>query len=108
MKWTSLHGRGGDEVIAMSDLDLKKAAPIFAEAAAMWERDGTNADRTSGSVVIGSGIGVLYLPPRCRKPREHIVIPSPFQSDGGGSIRHPLNYLARHGIAAFHVYGRMD
>ncbi len=105
MKWMK---RYDHEVIVYQDEDLQRAAPLFAAARQLWERDATHDDKFKGSIVVGAGIGVLYLPKRARKPREKIVIHSPFQSDGGGSVRIPLNYLARHGIAAFHIYGRMD
>ncbi len=101
MKWTT---RFGEPVIVYTDEDLELAAPLFQKARELWVRDG----RDEGSVVMGAGIGVLYLPKRARKPREYIVIPSPFQGDGGRNVHVPLNYLARHGVAAFHVYGRMD
>jgi len=91
-------------VSVMTDEDLVKAAPHFSEARRMWKEYG----RDGGTCVRGAGIGVLYLPPRCRNPREQVVIPSPWQGDGGDSVRIPLNYLARHGIPAFHVAGSMD
>lgn len=94
----------GKPALVLLREDLVRAQPLISCAAALWLRDYADG----GSVVIGSGIGVLYLPPRCRKPREHLIIPSPGLGDGGRSIRTPLNYLARNGIAAFQIYGRMD
>ena len=105
MKWVKQYGQ---DVIALQSEDIERAAPLFREAEKLWERDATEFDRHRGTAVLGAGIGVLYLPARCRKARELLVIPSPFQSDGGGSVRTPLNFLARNGIAAFHIYGRTD
>ncbi len=105
MKW--LNGTSGP-ILAIQDEDLVRAGPLFVRAAELWLRDATSRDHTGGTVVIGAGIGVMYLGPRKRQPVGKIVIPCPFQSDGGGSVRVPLRYLAYHGIAAFHVAGRMD
>lgn len=104
MKWIK-----GDSLptLAMQDADLDRAMPLFAEARRMWAHDGQHVEGR-GSAVIGAGIGVMYIPPRCRNPRERVVVECPFQTDGAITVWRPLLFLARHGIPAFHVYGRLD
>jgi len=100
MRWIVQHEQ---LVSVMTDEDLAKAAPLFEQALRLWQRYGVEG----GSCVLGAGIAVLYLPPRCRKPVERVVIPSPWQVDVSRTVSMVLKYLALHGIPAFHEPGRV-
>lgn len=96
-KWTK-------GILALEENDLIVARDIIKKAKELWKEYG----RDEGSCVIGAGIGVMLLRKKCRKPIEYIIINSPFQGDGSRNISIPLNYLARNGIAAFRIIGRID
>ena len=100
-KW--IKSRRGDCIVYTDD-DLKRAEQYFIEADRLWKKH----YKDDGSVVIGAGIAVLYLPPRCLNPKEKIVISSPGQGDGSDSVNIPLNLLALYGIGAWFEPGRMD
>ena len=101
MKWIEYLG---EPHLVLRDEDLARAAPLIREAAELWRRD----YRDEGAGVTGAGVAVLYLPPRCRKPVDHVIIEPPGQGDGSGSVRTPINYLSRHGVPCFFECGRRD
>jgi hypothetical protein len=101
MKWIE---RFGEPHLVMTDDDLAHAQPLIIKAAGLWARD----YRDTGAVVIGSGVAVLYLPPRCRNPVDRVIIEPPGQGDGSDSVNTPLKFLNRHGVPCFWECGRRD
>jgi hypothetical protein len=94
----------GEDVIALLPEDIKLAKPIFEQAQELWDKN----YKDEGSCVIGSGIGVLFLPRTCRKPLQKIIATPRGSGDGRRSVEIPLNYLNRRGIPAFWVPGSLD
>jgi hypothetical protein len=101
-KWVKLYEK--TEVLAFLPEDIQRAEPHFDKAQKMWEK----YYKDEGSCVLGCGISVWWIPPRCRKPQEYMAVHVPGQGDGGNSVHIPLNYLAMNGIPGFYNPGRMD
>lgn len=97
--------------------DLAALAPVIEEARVMWLARTTKhiAERgDEGTCVLGAGIAVHHLPPRCRKPLTRIVIsadefPAQGASTWESSVREVLAFLASKGVEdAWYSPGRMD
>lgn len=95
---------GNRTVRVYSDEELDRLKSVFNEAYRLWKTWG----KDEGSCAIGCGVAVYHLPPRCRKPRVKIVVPTPFLGDGSRSVKIALNYLAAKGVVAHYECGRMD
>lgn len=95
---------GGNPYFVYQEVDLPAMAPLIAQAAMMWQR----AYKDEGAVVIGSGIAIPFLPPRCKYSRDKVIIQPFGQGDGKASVKIPINYLSRHGIACYWECGRRD
>lgn len=101
MKWIEYLG---EPHLVLQPDDLRIAEPLIARAEKLWKR----FYRDLGTIVIGSGIATLYLPPRKRKPVRKLLIASPGQGNGSDSAVIPLNFLNRYGIPCFFEEGRAD
>ena len=67
-----------------------------------------------GSAVLGDGIVVQLIPPRCKKPRDVMVIPSSCVKKAIGSLHYEVHakdvveFLKERGVNARYHYGMMD
>jgi hypothetical protein len=67
-----------------------------------------------GSCVLGAGIVVAFLPPRCRHAVDQEIIAANEATNAQGScvweesVRDVIAFLARRGIVARYECGRMD
>jgi len=116
MKKMKLYARATEETIVYQDADLRGNQAIEC-AKTMW-RDrcktylDTNGDQ--GTCVLGAGIYVYYLAPRCRAPRPHTIIWVTDVCFAQGSlvwedsVKEVLGYLRAQGIEARYDAGRMD
>jgi hypothetical protein len=68
----------------------------------------------TGSCIMGDGIQIYFIPPRCRKPQTLFIIRSHEVAFCQGSLHYEktykvaIDYLKQHGIDCFYNYGRMD
>ena len=91
------------------DKDLKKFASAIATARAMAEEDRPKY-HDQGTCVLGAGIAIYYIPPRCRKAVRDILIGQHFQGNVGSwnVAQRALAYLKEQGLDCFWYDGRMD
>jgi hypothetical protein len=67
-----------------------------------------------GSAIIGDGIGIMFIAPRCRTPRLHLIISAREVQFAQGCAHYEpagsavVEWLQKQGVDAFYVYGRMD
>lgn len=107
----------------MADVNTATFATAVAEASALWrvrcaeemaktDSNGRTGDR--GSCVLGAGIVVRYLPPRCRNAIDKMIISSSDVTGAQGasiweaSTEEVICFLAERGIDASYEFGRMD
>jgi len=94
--------------------DLEKFVPFFNEAQQTW-REKTVAHvkkhGDTGTCIIGDGIFVNYIPPRCRKAKPLKVV-SPQGAQGSYNYEQfkdeIMEYLRREGVDCYYRWGRMD
>jgi hypothetical protein len=97
--------------------EIEKMSAIIEKAKQMWdaaskEEFSKTGDR--GSCIMGDGIEILYVPPRCRKPQKLMIIPSRTVAYAQGSLHYEatkdvaLRFLEENGIECQYNYGRMD
>lgn len=101
----------------MNQVELAKYRKVIDEAREMWEksaREYYDKNGDTGSCVIGAGIKIEVIPPRCRKPRAMMLISANEVARCQGSlhwehnVQTVVNYLRDNGLNAFFDYGRMD
>lgn len=99
---------------AYRDDELRELEPLFVEARKAWRILTEHAMKTNpkghGSIICGDGIAVNYLPPRCRKSVEKIVV-SPIGQGCGYYEPYKdfiVGFLKEHGVECHYAYGRMD
>lgn len=61
-----------------------------------------------GTCVLGEGIDVLVLPPRCKIPRYYQIVSQPFQGNNERALRVAMAYLVEQGVDCVYNHGRMD
>jgi len=97
--------------------DLLKMKSVIDTAREMWlEASRKEFQKTGdrGSCIMGDGITVYFIPPRCRKPVELFIIPSREVAFAQGSLHYEatvdlaLNFLREKGIVCRYNHGRMD
>jgi hypothetical protein len=97
--------------------DMEKMKTVIETAREMWDEQAKKefekyGDR--GSCIVGDGIVVSYIPPRCRKPTELFIIRSSSVAYCQGNLHYEatlhvaLDYLKSHGIECRYNHGRMD
>lgn len=101
MKWVTYCD---EDCLAMQDDDLLLAKPLIERAREIWVKN----YKDIGPVTYSSGITVLFLPKKCRKPKKHIIIPSPGQGNGADSVNSAMDFLHRYGIPCFFEEGVLD
>jgi hypothetical protein len=82
---------------------------LAAAARRMIEQD-RGLFRDEGTCVLGAGIAVYAVPPRCRKPKLTLLIDAPFQGNVGSAkaSERALKWLQGQGVEAFWYDGTMD
>lgn len=112
MKKVDLYGK---EVVVYDKKDLSEKADIISEAKAMWDaktKEYVEKNGDMGSCVVGAGIVIHYLGPRCRKPVIENIILSPACAQGSlsweSSVKEVLLFLKNNGIEATYEHGWMD
>jgi len=101
----------------MKQSELSNYSEVIAAARVMWKKSAEayyNEKGDVGSCVLGSGITVDVVPPRCRKPRKMMLISSHEVARCQGSLHWEHNvglvvdYLRANGVDAKFDWGRMD
>lgn len=101
----------------MKQAELKNYQDIIAKAKAAWDaaaKEQFALRGDTGSCIMGDGIEVEVLPPRCKYPRRIMIIPSREVSYAQGSIHYEavkdiaINMLKEAGLNVHYNYGRMD
>lgn len=67
-----------------------------------------NGLRDGGTCVMGEGLDIDYLPPRCRKPIRLQIIRQPFQGNNFKALDYARKLLKESGINVYYNHGRMD
>lgn len=69
-----------------------------------------NNIRDSGSSVLGNGIKLLVVPPRCRNAVEMTIVRGPFQGNLSNheALKPALEFLKAQGVDCFYCDGNMD
>lgn len=115
MKTAKLYS--GKTVNAYQKQDLMKGAiqSVIKMARNLWNtrtQEYVKENGDIGTCVLGAGITVWYIPPRCRRPRELMIIPSPACAQGSVCWEHSkdevMEYLKKYGIETNYEWGRMD
>lgn len=103
----------------MKQSELIKFQPVIEQAKQMWKdlsEKAYNEDGQAdlGSCVLGDGICVLVVPPRCRKEHSITIIPSREVSKCQGSLHYEryvsqvVDFLQENGLDAYYHYGFLD
>ena len=96
---------------------LRAFKPLFAELESWWSTQATNwwaSGGGPGSFVLGAGIAVHVLRPRCRKTEYQQIIDVPCRETGGNAggwepfVDEILARLKAQGIEASYDEGRLD
>jgi hypothetical protein len=97
--------------------DLLKMKSVIDTAREMWlEASRKEFQKTGdrGSCIVGDGITVYFIPPKCRKPVEFFIIRSSSVAFAQGSLHYEatmqiaLDYLKENGVECRYNHGRMD
>ena len=67
----------GKVVTAYQGEDLKEWEPVISEATEKWRsrcKAHADAKKPDGTCVLGAGFSVYFIPPKCRKPVEKMII----------------------------------
>lgn len=89
--------------------ELQKVIALAREAQRMVDEDALqNSDE--GTCVLGAGIAVYGIRPRCRKPVMMTLTRQPFQGNVGSyrASQRALRWLQNQGVEAFWNDGAMD
>lgn len=106
-----------EKVVPETGESLSKSSHMIAAARDMWaSRCATfiQAHGIQGTCVIGAGIAVKYLPPRCRNAEDRIIIQAldVAGSDGASvweeSVKDVVEFLKPVFPSVFYACGRMD
>lgn len=101
----------------MKQAELSKYNEVVNNARDMWmvsAEEHFNEHGDVGSCVLGAGIKVEVVPPRCRKPRSLMLISANEVAKCQGSlhwehnVQEIVNYLRGQGLDVYFDYGRMD
>lgn len=101
----------------MKQAELSNFNEVINEARAMWEKSAREYYERNGDVgscVLGAGICVDVVPPRCRKARSVMIISASSVARCQGSLHWEYNvgavvdYLRSNGLDAYFDCGRMD
>ena len=117
MKHMLAYPGAGYQITAYQDADLVKFQNAIDCAKTLW-RDRCQAyldkNGDQGTCVLGAGITIEYLPPRCRTPCANTIIEASEICAAQGSlvwedsIKEVLSYLEGRGVEARYNPGRMD
>lgn len=90
---------------------LEAIAPLIAKAQAIADAELEKQPRPhEGTCILGAGVALYEIPPRCRNPRHKLVV----QVNAQGSIaierslKPALEYLEANGVHCYLDHGNMD
>lgn len=101
----------------MKQVELVKFEAVINEAREMWKKSASEYYERKGDVgscVLGAGIVTYVIPPRCRKPRQIMLISANEVARCQGSlhwehnIEEVLKVLRDAGLDVAFNWGRMD
>ena len=116
MKVMKLYSSATEEVKVYQDCDLKDN-PAIDCAKTLWRdrcQEYLDKNGDQGTCVLGAGISVHYLGPRCRRPSSKMIIEACEVCRAQGSlvweksVDEVLAYLKSKGIEAWYSPGFMD
>ena len=117
MKEMIAYPGAGYTVTVYQDSDLPKLQNAIDCAKTLWrDRCQTymNKNGDTGSCVMGAGIKIDYLAPRCRNRRNLMIISASEVCNAQGSlvwedsVKEVVEYLKSKGIEAYYASGIMD
>ena len=107
----------GRTVNAYTDADLSQFVGAVRNAKAKWQElclADFNANGDRGTCVLGAGIYVWYIAPRCRKPSKHFLIRSNAVASCQGSVNWEgskneiMGMLSAEGLCVEYEWGNAD
>lgn len=99
-----------ENFIAEKNSVIRQAKQMWAERCAEYVKN--YGDR--GTCVLGAGIEIDFIPPRCRTPRRMMLISASSVCNAQGSIvwedskDEIINFLRENGIECRYAWGNMD
>lgn len=105
------------EINVYNDKDLTEKSSVIEQALSLWHtrcNEYKEKHGDQGTSVLGAGISVYYLPPRCRNYQIKMIIPAIKATKCQGdsvweSSKHEiLTFLKSNGIKAYYEAGNMD
>lgn len=89
--------------------DLNWIRPLADEAKKLMDQFiDENQLRDGGTCVMGEGIDILVVPPRCRKPIQVQIVRQPFQGNNERALLYAKQWLESKGVQCSYNAGRMD
>ncbi len=94
--------------------NMGQFAKLIGDARRLWNqraREYFEAHGDRGTCVMGAGIAVYQIPPRCKKHRSVIIIDSPLYQGcltWEASVNEVLDFLRNGGLDCFYAAGMMD
>jgi hypothetical protein len=107
----------GEEYTAYNDKDLASFTDVINKATAMWRERCKNhfvKHGDTGTCVMGAGIVVEYIAPRCRKSKRLTIISANSVASAQGSTNWEeseddiVAYLKENGVECSYYCGWMD
>lgn len=108
---------GNETIECFQEADIKdeKFVEICQQARRLWDRLADEYVAKSGrmgTMVIGAGFTVWYLPPRCRKPRLRMILRSPRKHQASSTWESSRGEIKRffngNGINVQYEWGHAD
>ena len=108
---------GNETIECFQEADIKdeKFVEICQQARRLWDRLADEYVAKSGrmgTMVIGAGFTVWYLPPRCRKPRLRMILRSPRKHQASSTWESSRGEIKRffngNGIKVQYEWGHAD
>lgn len=118
MKKMKLYPSSKDAIDVYQPIDIdERYRYVITKASALWEtrcKAYLNAHGDQGTCVLGAGIEIYYLAPRCRRPGKKMIISASRICAAQGasvwesSVKEVLEYLRKRGIECQYNSGNMD
>ena len=117
MKSMKLYPTANYEVSVYNDADLKNKQDAIDCAKTLWRdrcQEYMSKEGDAGTCVLGAGIYVYYLAPRCRRPSQHTIIDVSDVCGAQGSLvwehseKEVLTFLREQGLDVHYNPGNMD
>lgn len=99
------------KIYKTQDLQSQEVARLINNAKILVRRDIEDLKiQDQGTCVVGGGIQIEFLPPKCRIPRRIIVVDGPFQGNVSNkkALANALKYLQDNGVCCRYYDGVID